>query len=374
MISLRTNRCLIVLALTLLGSLSWAGEPNEVPIHLEFEVSPTPLPRIFSSEGMEGSTWKAFYSARPGYAVAIPQVPSVEWLPAAERGTMSDFLGWDDTDRRSATRAAYAEEKGGLSKEQRAFLRAVKPLLTNRRWNLVFNPPDPNGSPRVLLYAVTLEDARKMAQAYYQYARNEWWQGAFTQSIRWTQELAEKVAQEQKKISELDKVIATTQKTLADLGKTMPYRIESEAHEAIVELDRMLNTAQVEIAGITAKLEAIQGYRQERRDEGRGVPQEATARLNMMFVDESIALRGAEARRQMATRLREQANRFVDAKSTLTSTTSERQALGETLKKDQGNLTYQQRNLEDTRQQEPKIPAKLIIYRLQWADEPPANN
>ena len=114
MISLRTNRCLIVLALTLLGSLSWAGEPNEVPIHLEFEVSPTPLPRIFSSEGMEGSTWKAFYSARPAYAVAIPQVLPVEWLPAAERGTMSNFLGRDDTDQRRAG-AGYAEEKGNLS-------------------------------------------------------------------------------------------------------------------------------------------------------------------------------------------------------------------------------------------------------------------
>jgi len=370
MISPRTNRYLTVLALTLLGSLSWAGEPNEVPIHLEFEVSPTPLAPIYPSSGMGGSEWNAFYSARPGYAVAIPLVPPVEWLPAAERGTMRNFLGREDVSPQNYDRAGYAEQKGGLSEQQKAFLRAVKPLLNNRRWNLVFNPPDPNGSSRVLLYAVTLEDARKMAQAYYQYARNEWWGGDLAQFIRALQERAKEIAQEQKRISELDQALATAQKTLADLGKTLPYRTESEAHEAIVELDRMLNTAQVEIAGITAKLEAIQGYREERRDEGRAVPQEATARLNMMFVDESIALRGAEARRQMATRLREQANRFVDAKSTLTGATSERQTLSEALKKHQGNLTNRQTDLETMRQQEPKIPAKVVIYRLQWPPEP----
>jgi hypothetical protein len=132
----------------------------------------------------------------------------------------------------------------------------------------------------------------------------------------------------------------------------------------------MLNTAQVEIAGITAKLEAIQGYRQEQRDQGRVTLPEATARLNMMFVDESIALRGAEARRQMATRLREQANRFVDAKSTLTNTTSERKTLGEALKEHQKDLTNRQESLETTQREEPKIPAKLVIYRLQWPAEP----
>ena len=67
-------------------------------------------------------------------------------------------------------------------------------------------------------------------------------------------------------MSEVDQLTETTQKSLDNLAKTVAYRTESEAQAAIGELDRMLNAAQVEMAGITAKIEAIQAYRQERRE------------------------------------------------------------------------------------------------------------
>jgi hypothetical protein len=154
--------------------------------------------------------------------------------------------------------------------------------------------------------------------------------------------------------------------------------------EAVSELDRMLNNAQIEVAGITAKIEAIQSYRQSRvvvQDaQGRAVPAtqpvtppETTAKLNAMFIEESIALRAAQAREQMATRLREQANRFIDLKSTLANAPGEKKALTETLETAQRSLSSWQDNLANTKQQQPQIPAKVVIYPVLWADEPAQN-
>jgi hypothetical protein len=380
--SLGTHRGRIVLVLALLGPVAWAGEPNEIPIRLEFEISPTPL-GPYPSLSRVATTLGPLAVSKPAYAAAIPLMPPLEWLPSPARRTMSNFLGTGDA---RGQREGYAEQQGGLSVQQKTFLGAARSMMSYPTSNFVQNRPDPNGPEHVLLYAMTLDDAKKMAQAYYRYARNEWWLGYVKRLNNEIQRFTQTAAQEQTKISEVEQLLATTQKSLEDLGKIVPYRTESEAQQAIGELDRVLNTAQVEIAGITAKIEAIQGYRQTRvgvaRDaQGRTVPvpqaatpPETTAKLNAMFIEESIALRGAQARKEMATRLREQANRFLDLKSTLTNATAERKTLSESLQSSQKELADRREKLEATLQQEPKIPAKIIIYPVQWLDEPAGNN
>ncbi len=365
MISPGTNRGVIVLVLALACSLAWGNEPQETPIRLEFEISPTPLGPYLAS-GM-GAEWKPFASYRPAYAVAIPLVPPIDWLPSPARGTMSNYVG-----DRKYPHPGYAEKRAGLSAPQKAFLQASKAVLNNPRTSLLLDRPDPNGPQRVLLYALTLEDAKKMANGYFQFARDFWWRGYFASLEKKVQESTDKVARTQARLSEVEKTIETAQKPLEDLRKTAPYHTESEAHEAIVELDRMLNTAQVEIAGIRAKMDRILGYRKE-RPPGLQLSPEAVARLDMMVVEEDIALQGAAARQKMATSLREQASRFIDLRSALTSATAEKKPLVESLGADQKVLAEQQKELEATRQQEPQIPAKVVIYPVKWVDEPPAN-
>lgn len=175
-------------------------------------------------------------------------------------------------------------------------------------------------------------------------------------------------------LAELDQLTETTQQSLDTLAKTVAYRTEGEAQAAIGELDRMLNASQVEIAGVMAKIEAIQAYRQERREEGRPVPQEATAKLNMMFVEESIALRGAEARKQMAIQLREQAGRFVDLKSTLARAAREKPSLVKNLEKHREEVPGRRQWLETAKQREPQIPDKIVIYPVQWGEQAPGSN
>ncbi len=364
MISARMNRCVIVLVLALWCSAGWAGEPNEMPIHLEFEVSPAALkPPGYPTHP---ETAGPLFSSKPPYAAAIALVPPTEYLPlpSPSPGLWEAFLG----DNRLPGRG-YVERLGLWSERQRAFLQAVR-IERYRPSDLVIRRPDPNGPECLLLYAMTLEDAQKMALAYYQYAWNQWQRGVSTQDV---QEVAEKVAREKKRLSELDQLLGTSQKSFDDLVKTVPYRTESEAHEAIGELDRMLNTAQVEIAGIRARMDRILGYRKE-RPPGLQLSPEAVAKLDMMLVEEDIALQGAAARQEMATRLRTQANQFVDLKSTLASAAGERKTLVQSLDGHQKELETMQKNLESARRFEPKIPAKVVIYSVKWEDDPPVNN
>ncbi len=362
MISPGMSRCATVLVLALMCPVAWGAEPNEVPIQLQFEISPTPLGPYFLSA--MGSEWQPFASRRPAYAVAIPLVPPIEWLPSPARQTMDNFVG-------NARYGGYIERQTDLSEQQKEFLRAAKTLLNNPHTSLLMDRPDPNGPPRVLLYALTLEDARKMAEAYFQYARNDWWRGYLGALSKKVQESTEEVAREQKKLSEVDRLIEASQKPLADFQKTVPYRTESEARDAIGDLDRMLNAAQVEIAGIKAKMQAVMKH--QRESEARRRSQDVIEKLDMMYIEEAVVLQGAEARQKMATSLRERASRYIDLKSTLSKATGERELLVVNLEADQKALTDRQRELEATRQQEPKIPDKILVYPVKWAEEVPTN-
>jgi len=361
-----TNRSVLVLVLAFVCSVVWGGESKEIPIQPEFEISPTPLgPYKASSMGPE---WLGFFSHQPAYAVAIPLVPPIDWLPSPGRRTMNNFVG-NPQDKH----LSYAEEYAGLSGPQKAFLQASKTLLNDPRVSLLMDRPDPNGPPRVLLYALTLEDAQKMAEGYFQYARNFWWRGYLRSLEKRVQDSTEKVARVQTRLAEVEKAIEASQKPLEDLKKTVPYRTENEAHEAIVELDRILNATQVEMAGIHARMDRIMGYRKE-RPPGLQLTPEAVAKLDMMLVEEDIALQGAVAREKKVTSLLEQASRFIDLRSALTRETTERKGpLVDVLEQEQKVLARERKELEATRLQEPKIPAKLIIYPVQWVDEPSQN-
>jgi len=68
-ISRRMNRCETILVFALACSVVWAGEPNDTPVQITFEISPTALGPFSASYATEG--WRPFAS-KPAYAAAIP--------------------------------------------------------------------------------------------------------------------------------------------------------------------------------------------------------------------------------------------------------------------------------------------------------------
>jgi hypothetical protein len=346
----------IVLVLALICSAAWAGEPNETPIHLTFERAPTSL-GPYSVGGMD-TAWRPFAIRKPGYAVAIPLIGPMDFLPVPGRTLKGAFWGRDRD-------AGYADRRAGLSEPQKAFLWATHDLYQDLRSLLVLNRPDPNGSQRLMLYAVTEQDAQKMAQAYYAYAM-----ACFRQEMQETEtalrEAPEKIAEAQKRVAEMEERITAAQKALEEVQRTVPYRTEDEAHQAIGELNRMRNAAQVEMAGIKARIAAIQEYQRGTANHSR--PEETLPRLAMMYVEESIVLQGARAREEMATRLREQASRFLDLTSTLARAVAEKPTLTADLDRRQNQLEVDRRVLTSAREKEPRIPDKILIYRVVWKD------
>jgi hypothetical protein len=363
MTSSGTNRCRIVLVLVLLGSVVWAQEPNEIPVRLEFELSSTPLGpySAFPSgprSALRGGFVRWFRGHKPTYAAGILLVGARNFLPfpSATSPSMADFL-------------SYAEQRAGLSEQQKKFLKDAWVAFQHGN-NMMYGSPEPNAPPHLMLYAVTLEDAQKMAQAFFQHGMALFRMRVDEQEggIR---EVTEKIARAERKIAEVDSVTETTSKLLADFQKNVPYRTESEAQEAIGELDRMLNAAQVEIAGIKAKMQTIMTH--QRESSSRRMSQDVINRLQIMYMEESIVLQGTEARRQRATHLRDQANRFLDLKSTLAGAAGEKKALAESLRADQVLLRERQERLEAVQHQEPEIPEKVLIYPVEWIDRPVEN-
>lgn len=355
MISHKMSRHAVVWVIVLICSVAWGGEPNDASIQLAFEVSST-AHGPFSSRDIVlrfGPQWRSFANAKPGYAAAIPITGPTRFTPLFEGRAFDPPV----------------ELRAGVSERQRAFLGVLDEAMGGGGWqsSLVRDRSDPNGSTRVWLYAVTLEDAQKMAQAYFQCAVSNF-HSQIDGLEKLTHETEGQIVKAEKRLSELGALAETTGKSLEELRKGVPYRMLEEAQAAIGELDRMRNAGQVEIAGIRARIDAIQEYQQQRI----GIPA-VTSKLQIMFIEESVALQGAAAREKMATHLREQANRFVDLEFTLANVGGEKATLTDDLNGYRNNLKVVMEQLKSARESEPRIPDKVVIYPVAWTDDSPNN-
>jgi chromosome segregation ATPase len=179
-----------------------------------------------------------------------------------------------------------------------------------------------------------------MAELYLRFARQRFQQAVFN-TQRMIEGLSGQIAEGEKRLPEVEQSLETMQKSIEDLKTNVPYRSEQEAMEAIGELDRMLNSAHVEIAGIRARLE-------------------------LMFIEEAVAMRGAEARRQMATELRTRAGRYIDLSHSLAVATAEKENIPQNLERWREELQGCRERLATVREQEPKIrDNKVFIYHVE---------
>ncbi|MGE5296144.1 MAG: hypothetical protein ACM3VT_15075 [Solirubrobacterales bacterium] len=345
-------RCVMVCVLLLVGSAAWAGEPNETPIHLEFEISPTPLPASSAPIVRSGNAWKDFNAIEPGYAADIAIVGPTAFIPFPNRRSSSDK---DDF-------IAAAMHRADLSEGQQALLGILHEVYKAQPEPLR-KRIDPNHPEHFLLYAVTLEDARKMAEIYGQFAADR-----FRRSLDWQQsrirDLANELAGNQKKLSELGQSEETTAKQLQELRKLVPYRNTQQATDAVAELDKTLNPARVEIAGLQAKLKAIQEHMKTISPDNA----ELRSKLETMFVEESISLQVAEARYRTAQELRKQANDYTDFTQAQTRIVQEKLQIEKDLPNLSKGLQEAKDSLQATMREEPQIPTKVVIHRIEWAN------
>ncbi|MFB0554183.1 MAG: hypothetical protein ACETWQ_12825 [Phycisphaerae bacterium] len=174
---------------------------------------------------------------------------------------------------------------------------------------------------KIHLYAMSEKDARKMAEAFIEALADK------SEKIRSYKDrirsLQGEIFQTKERILEKE---AETEVALANLReniKNVHYLSTDEAKQAISELNTMLNNLDIELAGMKAKLRAIQEH-QERQKAIKdkkleeGINREGILlKLEDMLIDLLIELKVAEARKETATGLRMRAEDFckqMDAK------------------------------------------------------------
>lgn len=335
---IRTRECIAMFSLmVILACLSVAAEkPNDVNAPVTFEVSPIELPEpsavslARAGKAKPSSPWK-------GTTVYAAGVPCKEMWPIPRPGspTMEAFKPFVLSQN--------------ISEEQRRFLDATDINVSTRTDETLYSPPEDPNSRQALLYAVSVEDAKKMAEAYLRYVRDTFSHRIADQEAI-IKELSEKRTAWQQKLPQLARTEETTRKELEEMKTQVPYRSEQQALDAAAELDRMLNGAQVDIAGIQATLKAIQD--RMKPPAWLDLAEDMKEKLEVMFVEQSILLKAAEARKRMATELRKQADHYIDLMQALPRIASEQ----EQLTRDLPNLSER---LEQVKQELPF----LMLYQ-----------
>ena len=196
-----------------------------------------------------------------------------------------------------------------LSQQQQNFLSASDAITC---WGIV----DIKNHDTVLLYAVSEEDAKKTVQAYLEVPTNK-----VNERV---QEYKKYIKEKKQEIIEIKKVLPEKQKQ-ADQMKPKYMEIKNtryfslsddeaykKAKETMLEMDKMLDVLEIELAGIQEKLKSIEKFRSTQSLGGHRFSDETLDKLDQMLVEQMIELKSVDARKRAAIKIRDRDKAFVD--------------------------------------------------------------
>jgi len=160
------------------------------------------------------------------------------------------------------------------------------------------------------LYAISEEDARKMVQAFIDFL-NKKAKARLEQMLQMRDGLKGKVSQTQKQYLEIkaqfEAIGADFEKKLKDGrhflnldgGLARGMDTPKEAKQTVLEMNKVLDLLNIEIAGIEAKLAAIEELKSRKSVSGEGL-----AKLEQILCEQTIELAGALARKKASLEIR----------------------------------------------------------------------
>jgi uncharacterized coiled-coil protein SlyX len=169
------------------------------------------------------------------------------------------------------------------------------------------------------IFGVSESDTKKMVEAFLEVLANE--NKARKQSLlSQRKESQEKKDQAEKQVPRKEKDASDVQNKLGEVKKRVRYLSAKEALRAIEELNRTLDELDIEIVGIRVKLKAIA---EELERTGADARKSGDARrkvydtmiwprLEQMRIDEIIALRVAEAKKEATASIRNEAAHYCN--------------------------------------------------------------
>jgi hypothetical protein len=303
MISTREHKLLMVLILLCICTPALSAEPNDAGTELKFEISDKQQDWYSKIPAGEPPTTGSG-PIKPTH-VAELFVWNLPYRTASHDAVVRYLLDMDFGSHNVIARLMQGCAGKTMSRKQRDFLTTGGAIIT------VGNFGDAVGNHwHFRLYAVSQDDAKKMAQALLESPTeraNERLQSRENEH----QERREQVAQLNKEISEKDAKLKATETKLEELRKTVHYLSSPEAEGTVRELNKTLDDLNIEVAGLRAQLEATTEAIDARPRENLRL------KLEEMRIEQMVKLKAAEAKKDAATKIRDQAEAFVHLVSDL---------------------------------------------------------
>ena len=348
------RQLLSVLILVVICASAPATEPNETKTELKFEIST----RV-RSKGLMKFTGPV----KPKYVAIF---------------TMSDLsrilreLVW--TDYPALAKMILATTAGqSMSEIQKELLKADRVISTSTYF--VKDQMYKVQETEFGLYAFTIDDAKNMTQALIEIltkiAREKqppMLEKFINERKQILQEYQERIADTKKKLSEKEPALKSAESAYRTLKNTDSYRTlaDTEAYEkakeTIAQMNKMLSILEIELSGIQEKLVIIEKFRESDKFSNATLE-----KLEQMFVEQMVELRGAMGRKDAALKLRDRDKQFCDFFNAWTSLESNVSSLKNSLRNGEKKVRFCEEEMADPHPEllPPKVlQNKVTIYPL----------
>ena len=341
MISSRRVQLIMFLSAVCACGLALCAEPNEAKTELKFEIN--------SKKSLLWATDRA--GRRPGRGPIKPTHVSVFHIRRPSSGLPKSHEGILQILNTSAGQS--------LSEKQRQFLTASDAVVW---WGI----EEIQNHDMVLLYAVSEEDAKKTVQAYLEVPTNKA-KAKVQEYEKYLNETKEKIIQIKKSLPEKQKQAKAAESKYKEIRNARYFSFEDgeayeKAKDTMLQMDNMLDVLEIELAGIQEKLKSIEKFRSTKSLGGHRLSDETLDKLDQMYVEQMIELRGAEARKVATLRIRNREKAFLDFFSRWDSLNSEVNQLKGKLNNSEKSLLNIERYLAD--QKRDMLPPKVYQDRI----------
>jgi len=350
MIKSRKSQLAIILTLACICLPLLSAEPKEAKTEVKFEINKDIIMPWISdvsrrAMGPVKATHVAlFYITRPNLS---------ENLPTRQKGIpqiLNTSVG------------------NNLSENQRNLLIASDAI--NR-----FGEQEIRNHDKIMLYGVSEEETKWMVRAYLELANNE--ANKETQYVlNEQQERKEKIADIKKKLPEKQKKLDEAKSKYKEIKNSRYFsltdsQIYTKAKELMLEMDKMLDTLEIELAGIREKLKSIEQYRRRKSAENaKHFSKETLDKLDQMYVEQMIELSSAKARQQAAFEIRKREKEFLNVFNQWSNLEGEVSLLKGRLEDHEHNLRQAENKLANptSEMRPPKVYLnKVTIYPVKYA-------
>ncbi len=269
-------------------------EPNDAPLKLKFERSAELRDWTVRGQKTEGRTW-VLYDNPPG-----PIKPT----HAAE--VVLNWQEWHfviEIDILEKIQESPMAKK--LSRAQIKFLETGFAIRIDDESHRVPNHYS------IWIYAVSEADARTSVQAFLDTCKRLTDQRV-QESKRYLSESQQKLEAAQKDLPEKQAKLKACEEQYKPV-KQARHQFESDdeagksSQQTVTEMNRMLDTLEIELIGTSEKLKTIEKYRKGQEK----LSSQLYLKLDEMFIEQMIEFSSIEARRHMAEQIRANEQRFL---------------------------------------------------------------